>query len=75
MTERNDQWSWDGVNSPYNEAQQPGQYGAAPTPYGGGQSPYGDQPDGAPTPPHHLFVFSFVYLTYIPFVKQRTALN
>lgn len=51
MTERNDQWSWDGVNSPYNEAQQPGQYGAAPTPYGGGQSPYGDQPDGAPTPP------------------------
>lgn len=51
MSDRNDQWSWDGVNAPYGDGDsaqrdEPGSYGAAPSPYGGGPSPYGD--DGAP---------------------------
>lgn len=47
MSDRNDQWSWEGVNTPYGESSQQNQqgpYGAAPPPYGGGQSPYGQQP-------------------------------
>lgn len=42
MTERNDQWSWDGVNKPYQQEPQPGQYGAAPPPFEAGENPYAD---------------------------------
>lgn len=39
MSERKDQWSWDGVNSPYGEGQQqPGQ------PYPGAQQPHEGEP-------------------------------